>query len=123
MIGIEFALRARNQKSNRKPVPGWQRLVVERAREFAKEPYSLATGHKLVKRLESSSFSLYGLERIEVGGVIFDGDSELPRAVCRTQDRAMNRNRTIRLAVIAMPNHVGERLFEAEIDGEAQLSR
>ena len=32
----------------------------------------------------------------------------------------MNRNGAIRLAVIAMPDHVGDRLFEAKVDSEDQ---
>jgi hypothetical protein len=54
---------------------------------------------------------------------IFDGEYKFTRSIGRTPQRAMNRNGTIRLAVIAMPNHVGNRLFEAKVDSEAQLCR
>ena len=83
----------------------------------------MTTRHKLFERLGSNSVSFDSLKGVEMRGVVFDGDGELPHAVRRTHDRAMNRNGTIWLAVVAMPNHIGERLFEAKVDSEVQFSR
>jgi hypothetical protein len=60
--------------------------------------------------------------------VIFNGEDELPGVLIfdaggRALDGASYGDRLVRLALVAVADDVGERFFEAELNGELGISR